>query len=380
MNVSAAFFTIIIPHFNTEAKELKRAVESVVSQAGTDLPIQIIAIDDGSEIEPARSAAELLENYHNHPAIELETLKHTTNRGLAAARNTGISAATGRYVLFLDSDDWLLPGALRQLAEYLKTHTPEVALVQTALVPTPQTNNNYGPCAADKAIALAVPDAPEIVSAATLPELSLTLSSWAQVYALEFLQRTGIRFDPVLRRWEDRPFLVASQLQAKGVLLVPLLARAYFVPQGSAKSGSITRSELRRADALYMMRHISVVQRQFKTHRNGSISDYEIQHFWQSVTRFYSVVGGAAFLRLINDKKLRRLVSASAQALWVWRNELGDALPPPLGVLPFSRLPGLVRNYLIWSLGQASSGAGMANLALLFGLGTIARRIRQGLR
>ena len=380
MNRSTAFFTIVIPHFNTGADELKRAVESAVMQADCDFPVQIVTVDDGSDDASSRNAAGLLETYQSRPGIKLERLRHTVNRGLAAARNTGISAAEGRYIVFLDSDDWLFPDVLRQLAEELKSYSPEVALTQTRLVSSPQPGDDHRPCPADKAMARAVPDAPQFVSPATMPELSLTLSSWAQAYSREFLRRTGIRFDTALRRWEDRPFLVSAQLQAKGVLLVPLLARAYFVPEGRTKSESITRGELHRADALHMMRHIRAVRHQLKSHRTGTISNYEIQHFWQSVARFYSVVGGAAFLRLTSDKKLGRLVSASAQALWVWRNELGDVLPPPLGATPFSRLPGLVRNYLVWSLGRASNSAGMVNLALLFGLGTIARRTRQRLR
>ncbi len=380
MSVSPVFFTVVIPHFNANAKELTRALHSVVSQAGSGLQIQIVCIDDGSETNSARIAAELFKSYQSRPHIDLEAITHTHNQGLAAARNTGIDAAKGQYLLFLDSDDWFLPGVLEKLTAYLKSHEPELALLQTALVSTSETKQKYGVCVADTAIALASPSAPEMVSPATLPELSLALSSWAQVYSVDFLRRTSLKFDPVLRRWEDRPFLVASQLQAKGILLVPLLARAYFVPAKSKKSASITRSGLHPMDALYMARHIKGVQKLLRRYWSRSISAYEAQHFWQSVARFYSIVGGSAWLRLTHDKKMRKLVAASSLGLWQWRNELGVQLSPPLGILPFARFPAGVRNYLLWSLGQARNPAGLTNLALLFALVALVRRIRQGIR
>ncbi len=82
--------SVIIPTYNRQDKT-DNAVKSVLDQ--TDLPDEIIVVDDGSTI-PYRP----LDN-------RVKIIKHNTNRGAAAARNTGIKAATRRWVGFLDSDD-----------------------------------------------------------------------------------------------------------------------------------------------------------------------------------------------------------------------------------------------------------------------------------
>jgi glycosyltransferase involved in cell wall biosynthesis len=59
------------------------------------------------------------------------TVLHQPNRGLASARNTGFKAAKGKYILFLDSDDLLMPAALEHFADFLDSH-PEYGLVYSA--------------------------------------------------------------------------------------------------------------------------------------------------------------------------------------------------------------------------------------------------------
>lgn len=97
--------SVIIPAYNRPL-ELKRAVESVLGQ--TVPPGEIIVIDDGSEEDPGPALA---------PFGGRVTLVRRPHRGPAAARNTGIQAAAGQWLAFLDSDDWWLPQKLeRQVA------------------------------------------------------------------------------------------------------------------------------------------------------------------------------------------------------------------------------------------------------------------------
>ncbi|AWK90283.1 glycosyltransferase family 2 protein [Azospirillum thermophilum] len=111
--------SIVIPAFN-RAHTLRRAIASVLAQEIADW--ELIVVDDGS----SDGSADIPLSY-NDPRIRV--LRHERNRGAAAARNTGVGAARGRYIAFLDSDDEWLPGKLAtQLAAMEKpSGAPQVS-------------------------------------------------------------------------------------------------------------------------------------------------------------------------------------------------------------------------------------------------------------
>jgi glycosyltransferase involved in cell wall biosynthesis len=100
--------SIVIPAFN-RASIIGAAVESCLVQSCPQ--IELLIVDDASEDD--LSAA--LDAWRDDPRLRL--LRHERNQGVSAARNTGVEAASGAYVAFLDSDDLWLPEKLeRQLA------------------------------------------------------------------------------------------------------------------------------------------------------------------------------------------------------------------------------------------------------------------------
>lgn len=103
--------SVIIPVFNRH-DVLPRAVDSVLSQTVADY--EIIVVDDGSATPVAQSVASALER----PNVRLA--RHETNRGAAAARNTGVRSAKGRYLAFLDSDDTWGPDKLERQIDFMR--------------------------------------------------------------------------------------------------------------------------------------------------------------------------------------------------------------------------------------------------------------------
>lgn len=93
--------SVIMPVYNVEAY-VAEAILSVLAQSFEDF--ELIIVDDGS----TDRSADVCRSF-NDPRIRLI---HQSNRGLAGARNTGIAAAQGRYLAFLDSDDRWLPEKL----------------------------------------------------------------------------------------------------------------------------------------------------------------------------------------------------------------------------------------------------------------------------
>jgi len=94
--------SIIVPVYNV-GQYLKKCIDSVVTQSFKD--IEIICVDDGS----SDNSAEILQAYaHSDNRITIIT---QPNMGVAAARNTGLCAASGEYIMFLDGDDYYMPDA-----------------------------------------------------------------------------------------------------------------------------------------------------------------------------------------------------------------------------------------------------------------------------
>jgi glycosyltransferase involved in cell wall biosynthesis len=110
--------SIIIPCYN-HGRYIDDAINSVLKQTYTDY--EIIIVNDGSNDPETISKLKSLEN-SGYNAIT------TGNQGLAAARNCGIKASTGTYILPLDSDDKIGPGYLEAAIPVLKTR-PEVKAV-----------------------------------------------------------------------------------------------------------------------------------------------------------------------------------------------------------------------------------------------------------
>ena len=90
--------TVIIPCYNVE-KYLKKCVDSIINQTHQNL--EVILVDDGSTDTTAQLCDELAKTDKRIKVL------HKVNGGLSNARNTGFAVATGNYVTFLDSDDWL---------------------------------------------------------------------------------------------------------------------------------------------------------------------------------------------------------------------------------------------------------------------------------
>lgn len=114
-----AAISVIIPTFNRELK-VARAVASVLYQRFTDY--EIIVVDDGSDDDTRTSLKQF--------GKQITRIVHSENRGVSAARNTGIQNTDAPFIAFLDSDDYWLPGKLETQMDFFSTE-PEAVICQT---------------------------------------------------------------------------------------------------------------------------------------------------------------------------------------------------------------------------------------------------------
>ncbi len=102
--MSGPLVSVIMPAYNS-GKYIRQAVDSVYIQ---QVPLELIVVDDCSE----DNTQEQLERYRQRP--DFFYLRNETNQGVAASRNRGVAMARGKYVAFLDSDDWWGEGKLKE--------------------------------------------------------------------------------------------------------------------------------------------------------------------------------------------------------------------------------------------------------------------------
>ena len=115
--------SIIIPCFNAE-KTLENCLQSVVQQSYANL--EIIIIDDGSTDETS-----LIYNKFQSNDERILVLKQQ-NSGVSKARNTGVKAATGDYICFVDSDDWAELNYCSELYSLLVGENADISIVEAS--------------------------------------------------------------------------------------------------------------------------------------------------------------------------------------------------------------------------------------------------------
>ena len=192
--------SIIIPAYNAE-RFLQPCIESILSQGYNDY--EIICIDDGS----TDSTPALLRDYEaRHPNLRL---LQQENSGMATARNRGLDAAQGEYILFVDSDDLLSDNALASLAPHL-TGEDIVGFNAQQLDDTTGTVT-YRP-------SVTVPERNAGWDHFCRHRLEATaihfVCIWQRAYRRRFLVEKGLRFLDGLRRAEDDLFTTQAMLAA----------------------------------------------------------------------------------------------------------------------------------------------------------------------
>jgi len=106
-----AAVSLIIPTYNS-ANYLSDSLASALNQNNRGF-FEIIVVDDGSSDSPEKVVEEI--------GGDVLLVRHGKNKGISEARNTGVSAASGDFVAFLDADDVLSPDYLEKMTDFLRT-------------------------------------------------------------------------------------------------------------------------------------------------------------------------------------------------------------------------------------------------------------------
>ncbi len=197
--------SIIIPVYNVEPY-ITECLESVANQTYTG-EMECLIVDDCGLDNSIAIAEEFIQTYQGQ--IDFKIIHHTHNRGLSAARNTGIDEATGDYVYFLDSDDAIVPDTIELMMQIVKEH-PQVEMVQG------------GFCGMDDNIIadFSQMDLPDYTNdqkwIISNVFLNLPVTSWNRLLKKDFLQKENIKSHEGLIH-QDVPFCYLLSLKCNHI-------------------------------------------------------------------------------------------------------------------------------------------------------------------
>lgn len=118
--------SLVIPVYNVE-EYIVRCLQSCLRISKYFVDFELILVDDGSTDNSAKIANNLLSSYQNVTILKKE------NGGLSSARNAGLDIAKGKYIWFIDSDDWIVPERIPEIIRLLNIYTPDIFQIQFQL-------------------------------------------------------------------------------------------------------------------------------------------------------------------------------------------------------------------------------------------------------
>ncbi|WP_067494770.1 bifunctional glycosyltransferase family 2 protein/CDP-glycerol:glycerophosphate glycerophosphotransferase [Actinoplanes sp. TFC3] len=214
--------SVVLPVYKVQGY-LRQCLDSLLDQAFTDF--EIVAVDDCS---PDNSGAILAEYAARDSRVRVVPLAE--NVGLGRARNAGLDHATGEYVWFVDSDDWLAQGALTAVADRITATTPDVLIVGFDRVNWDSKVNLSG-------VIQVLAAAPQTFTAEQWPRVFTILHvAWNKVIRRDLLVKLGFRFE---QGWyEDVSFTFPVLAAAERITALPRVCVHY----RQRRTGAITRT------------------------------------------------------------------------------------------------------------------------------------------
>lgn len=195
MNNSTPVISVVIPVYNAEA-HLPECLASVRSQTFTQW--EAILVDDGSKDGSGRICDQAAEKDPRFSVI------HQENGGVSSARNAGIERARGRYLMFIDADDTVVPAYFAEMVNATETYGPDLVLCGFDRFYDDWEKH----CQLTPYYAVMFRSPKEFLMVYTESWSNMFgVSIWAKLFRTEIIRQNGLRFDPSISYEEDCVFI-----------------------------------------------------------------------------------------------------------------------------------------------------------------------------
>lgn len=266
--------SIVVPVYRVE-QYLQQCVDSIINQSSSE--VELVLVDDGSPDKCPSICDEYARAHDNIRVI------HKDNAGLSIARNTGLSMASGQYVWFVDSDDFLLPGSIELVLTYISKY-PNVDVFSSMLT-------HYWPEKEIYKVSRFKRDTHVISGRAYLQAGSPQGASQRFILKREFLQYNDLSFYPGILH-EDALFGYEMLYKAKSVYTFDTSIYAYRIRQGSSIMSNVKVKNL--ADLIFIHKRLASFCENVVEEKDRRWFRYRIFRIIVSVFRFSTKIQGTA--------------------------------------------------------------------------------------
>jgi CDP-glycerol glycerophosphotransferase len=292
---------VIVPVYNVEPY-LRECLDSVLTQSLGMERLELIAVDDGS----TDGSAEILDSYADrHPHVHI--FHEPNSGGPGRPRNVGLDHACGRYVFFLDADDYLGREALERLVDMAERNNSDVVL--------------------GKMVGVSGRTLPSRAFRRTRDRARLTdvyILNVLKLFRRAQIERLGVRFDETVSGGEDGPFTAELMLAAKVVSVVANY-RCYYCRD---RPGSQTKRRRTEDPAAYAIRMSQRAQLVAKYRPPGLERDRLMRRHVRDMLRPFH----PHWLRMKPDNHLR-VFEVGQRLMAQWSNARIESMLPPFHAL-----------------------------------------------
>ena len=235
--------SVIMSLYNVELF-MRTAIESVLKQTLSD--IELICINDGSTDYSLQTAQEYAQKDKR-----IKIISYEESKGQAYARNRGFDIAQGKYIGFVDGDDWVEPDMFEKLYENAEKYQSDVsfcaaALYNELLQECDFTNSYYNlsliPSSFDNR-AFSHEETKNLLTG------SINVALWNKIYRTDFMNKNKIRF-PEYFIYEDMPFFYDVWFKAKKISLIRDYCYFYRINRSGSTMSKIGNKVLDRPEMI----------------------------------------------------------------------------------------------------------------------------------
>lgn len=285
--------SVIIPCYNCSGS-IEDTLMSLKKQSCKDF--EVICVNDGSK----DNTMEILERWKKLDDLNIKII-NKENGGVSSARNCGIDAAVGEYIVFLDADDEYHEFFIDKLVKAVEENSVDTAYC----------------CFNRERLNVKCPVEPMITKQTQYEAMRNLLyrindiAFFCYIYRRDILEKYNLRFTPDTKFGEDREFIWKYMCNCQTACFVDAPLHWYRIVQNSATNG---KSSWRRADTLLAVRRVEAYMEEKKIPFLPCLKDYMFpRHMWAVAKKFAVTHDKELFARLRKEYDVKSCMKRTAK-------------------------------------------------------------------
>lgn len=208
--------SIIVPVYNVE-KYIRPCIESIFKQGLDEECFEVIIVNDGTQDHSMEMIEDIIQQHNNITVINQE------NQGLSIARNNGIAAAKGEYILMPDSDDLLIENSLKPILEKALETKVDLMVADFLIMNDDEIEHTNLSTLQQPTIEFTMKTGRELFLQDMSPHRCYV---WRTLYRREFITSNNLSFYPGIR-YQDIPFTHECYLKANNGIRTNVILNIY---------------------------------------------------------------------------------------------------------------------------------------------------------